>query len=474
MQRLVFLLLLLFLTASQSFAACHVVTPSGNGSRNGNDWSNAYAKLPSPVTRGDTYYLADGSYGNYTVNTPGSTATTIKKATASDHCTDTGWNAATMGASQAVFTGLNFSSGNSNNFTFDGNGTSTKIGCGTAPTPGGPGTSSSDCGFKLDNTISPTDAPILLSSYNGSPATGIALRYWEVAGSGTTPTSQGQEQRLIYAPQTSGSNFTYDHVYSHDAACVHIQQYGGGRTVKNSYFWKNYSQSAQPANGCHGQYAYNDGVNGVFEFNNIFRDIEGTAVMSFDSGGGTNVQWYNNLFFYSSPPLRQGVADGMVWCGNGAACNNFRFQQNTIVNFSGSYNVGLMVIPPATGSGNLAQNNIWYGNNEDISFPGWSEDHNSFLNNTGVTANPGSGPADVYVGSGSPNPFTNLQAGDFRLASQNANWGAGATLASPFNVDLAGNSRPGTDGVWNRGPYQFAGAQAQGPAAPTSLVARTQ
>src|SRR3990167_8224730 len=98
------LLLLALLSPVYSFAVCRVVSPAGAGSKNGTDWNNAYQGLPATLIRGDTYYLADGVYGPYNANTAasGTTLITIKKAIASDHCTDTGW-VSTLGDGQAAF-----------------------------------------------------------------------------------------------------------------------------------------------------------------------------------------------------------------------------------------------------------------------------------------------------------------------------------------------------------------------------------
>ena len=73
--------------AGASLAANHYVTSTGAGSKNGSDWANAYQGFPASLTRGDNYYIAAGTYGGYTFNTPNSDSSviTIKKATASDH-----------------------------------------------------------------------------------------------------------------------------------------------------------------------------------------------------------------------------------------------------------------------------------------------------------------------------------------------------------------------------------------------------
>jgi hypothetical protein len=46
------------------------------------------------------------------------------------------------------------------------------------------------------------------------------------------------------------------------------------------------------------------------------------------------------------------------------------------------------------------------------------------------------------------------------------------TLAAPFNVDAAGSPRPGSDGVWDRGVFEFTsgGAPPPVPGTPTNLT----
>ena len=70
---------------------------TGNGS--GSDWTNACKDFTgscavSSLVRGGTYYVAAGTYGSETWNTPvsGTSVITIKRATVADHGTDTGWS----------------------------------------------------------------------------------------------------------------------------------------------------------------------------------------------------------------------------------------------------------------------------------------------------------------------------------------------------------------------------------------------
>src|SRR3989304_6190299 len=98
-------LLIYFVLSTSAYAASHYIRAGASGANNGSDWTNAWTVLPSTLTRGDTYYIADGSYGGYVFDDAdsGSTWIYIKKATASVHGTETGWDSS-YGDGQAVFT----------------------------------------------------------------------------------------------------------------------------------------------------------------------------------------------------------------------------------------------------------------------------------------------------------------------------------------------------------------------------------
>jgi hypothetical protein len=112
-------LLFLLAFAGVSQAANHNVRPGAGGTGSGADWTNAYTSLPGTLVRGDTYFLADGTYGSYAFDDAivGTNLITIKKAVptgtvtpegvtlamAEAHGTDTGWSD-TFGDGEAVFT----------------------------------------------------------------------------------------------------------------------------------------------------------------------------------------------------------------------------------------------------------------------------------------------------------------------------------------------------------------------------------
>lgn len=98
-------LCILLLCCLSSLAASHYIVPGESGT--GSAWNDALGSLPVNLTRGDTYWLADGNYGTheYLDNESGSTYIYITKATASNHGTETGWQAS-YGDGQANFTAI--------------------------------------------------------------------------------------------------------------------------------------------------------------------------------------------------------------------------------------------------------------------------------------------------------------------------------------------------------------------------------
>ncbi|MCP4898084.1 MAG: hypothetical protein GY906_14020 [bacterium] len=96
-----------------ALAADFHVHPGASGAGTGLDWENALTALPDSLNRGDTYYLADGTCPGYVFDDPevADVPITVMKATATDHGSDTGWQAE-LGNGTATFTGgLHFQSG---------------------------------------------------------------------------------------------------------------------------------------------------------------------------------------------------------------------------------------------------------------------------------------------------------------------------------------------------------------------------
>ena len=153
--------------AKSSLAANHYVRQGATGS--GSDWSNAYGSLPATLTRGDTYYIADGNYASYIFDdaVSGTTVITIKKAMSTgygtgDHGTETGWSSS-YGDGQAVFAeNITFYKGY---YVIDGNGTHTI-----------PSKNSSDYGFKIVNTQDANYGVITFGEWQET-ASNIIIKY---------------------------------------------------------------------------------------------------------------------------------------------------------------------------------------------------------------------------------------------------------------------------------------------------------
>jgi hypothetical protein len=90
------------------------------GQKNGTSWTDAYDQLPAALLRGATYFVASGSYPKYTFDdaTSGTKLITIRKATATNHGTSTGWKLS-HAQGQATFGPLIFST---NYYVMDGGG----------------------------------------------------------------------------------------------------------------------------------------------------------------------------------------------------------------------------------------------------------------------------------------------------------------------------------------------------------------
>src|SRR5581483_5070523 len=126
------------LLSPQAFAANHFVRAGATGTGSGADWTNACTGFTgscavASLVRGDTYYVATGTYSTSTFSTAtsGTLVITIKGATVADHGTDTGWSSAfsvdhlTDGGTQATFSGVPITFSTSH-WVFDGN-TSTTL-----------------------------------------------------------------------------------------------------------------------------------------------------------------------------------------------------------------------------------------------------------------------------------------------------------------------------------------------------------
>jgi hypothetical protein len=451
----------MIICAASAVGACHVIIPGGSGTRSGSDWNNALAGIPTTLIRGDIYYLADGTYPSYTFNQSGTATVEIRKAQSYDHCSDTGWNSATMGSSQAVFATNRQLAIYSPGLIINGNGQQTTPGCGGAVgndpslSPANP----PDCGIKIDNSKCSSTSQGACSdpvSDGGLLTGGFTLKYVELRGMGNATS----ENYFIRADDSTGT--VIQHCYGHYMGAVGIVA-GGTSNLEESYnYWFRF-QVVAGSNPGHGQVIeVGGGSNNGLVHHNVYRDGSGTAIYTFlTNGTSTGWKFYDNVYWNTAgfKPLFP-LANGILACINsGVICNSFTFINNTIVGMPSGTLSGIL---SENGGSYTVQNNLWYGNGGTPGFLDagtFTVDHNSVLNSgTGCSSTNSN-----VCNNASANPFTNWQAGDFTLASSAANWNNRVALATPYDKDMLG-----TTYTTDRGAYQSNSGSSK-VAAPSSL-----
>jgi hypothetical protein len=491
------ILVSILIFSGQAFAACHAVGTTSSGDGSGSSWANRMNNLPTNLVRGDTYYLSDGQYGDYTFGTPnsGTTTITIKKAQSydygrsSDGCSNDisgGWNASTMGSSQAVFShaaGTVGSNGGQGYITLDGNGRTTTAGCGVSPAVNA---SASDCGIKImaSGTSASTYGVLWINSTydNGvTRATGWTVRYVELQGAGDAGNNISNSNEHTLYCRNGCNNMLVEHIYSHDSACDFIDiPYGNGVTFNLNHF----KQNASSAN-CHGQFFLGDGnqMNNYTFSNNLIQDAQGTAYWSILNGGqASNWKIFNNVIFQLPSSVRPGISSGtFVVINSGSSATGINLIDNTWIGDHTDY-AGHFYSSCDSGSCGGAfneQGSLYYGIIDDqdgssgqspvgrSGFNNATESYNTIINSGSVSGYSGTG--DIKATS-QANPFVNWPSYNFNLTGSSTNVNSSLSLASPYNVDMAGNARP-SGGVWNRGAFQYTSGSAPPPApgAPTNL-----
>ena len=426
-------------------AAVHYVRAGASG--NGSDWSNAMGNLPATLVRGDTYYIASGSYGSRTFNDAlaGATYIYIKKATAADHGTATGWNSAYAGT--ATFSNLKFSKGY---YDIDG-----KVG-------GGPGSWTSGHGFKITSAASGTGKLITVDN-----VTGIRIRHAEIyfnnlVGASTT-TASGD---LIYAV-AGGNDILVQYCWLHDSA----------RTIFYPIKWSNITfeynrmerNGVNWSSGNHSEIFSSRQVSNVTVRYNHILDWKSTGGLMF--GGvvssaaksiSQNLYIYGNVFEWTKT-WGDTANNGAIgsWSHAWMGIQTARIYNNTFVNITDSNpSDAASIFPIGNLTDVIVQNNLFYNANPRA-IKG-SHNYNWFNSDS-------HGETGAQVSTS--NPFMNYSGKDYRLAAPTQNVNA---LASPFNMDMFGAAR-GKDGIWDRGAYEFGGtttAVKPVPAVPTSLTVK--
>jgi len=453
----------------------------------------------SAWTAGDVYYLADGNYNLTSMVTIGCTGTatsssyiTIKKATASDHGTDTGWSTS-MGDGQAIFNGwANMENQYALFLIVD------------------PYTVIDGQVGENDGSVTPHGIKLVMSpSYVADRANRgirieggldyITLKHIELQGAGCNLPGTDVRHDAIYHSTTTASNpgvgHYYGYLYSHDwNRCCGLLN-----GVTNMMFEHNFvarvgsGDAGVHSNGIASSYCYGN-LQNTYRYN-TFKDIAGTnAVACKDNyltgdptwicSGETrtvprpnyNIYFYGNLFYTTSSTVTSPIGSSQSYrphYSDGTLTNtgcddsyDWFYYNNTHVdlNYGEETSVHNMTVGNyQTGKTSYAYNNLFV-NSSNIS---WSvqdapdayiiHNYNSYGNsrdsstqNTGTGNNESGGQYNVATSI-----FSNYSGRDYRLYYATD---PGAQLADPYNYDPLGNIRGG-DGAWDRGMYEYTGTQ---------------
>jgi hypothetical protein len=447
---------LLFGASQPAQAANHFVRAGANG--NGSDWTNACPGFSGScaagsLVRGDTYYVASGSYAAPTLSTStsGSALITIKGATVADHGSDTGWSTAYSvstadGGSPAVWTGTIRIT--TSYWVFDGN---------THPsmwdqTP-------TDYGFSFGTNLSQgftLGSDGASTSNNGPAITQITLSH--MYGKSTT---SDVEREFIEGATSGGahSNVTISYSLLDGWQGLFMTKGQSGTAYSNWVVLGNALLNGYSSSNNHGEWIDPNErplSNCTIAFN-LFKGYSGSAgqtgTIVANNSDNNNALIYGNVF----DTLR--VGNGVITGTSAGNLNNAVVYNNTFLNMTSDS--GNAIGGSGQGSGNVAANNLFYNTNASFG-DSFTHDWDAFFSTSNT---PSEGNGQVATGS----PFVNASAANYHLVLETK---SGTTLPAPYNVDVDGNTRPGPDGVWSRGVYQYGGTNtSSAPKPPTSLSA---
>lgn len=454
MKKIYALVFLILLTLPQAAsAATHYVMSGAAGANNGTDWTNAWSQLPSSLVRGDTYYIADGSYPGYTFDDPqsGSSWIRIKKATASDHGANTGWQSS-YGDGVAVFSPIKVLTGY---YDIDGQ------------AGGGPGNWTSGHGFKIQYTGSGNTVRLITigdSSHAG--VSHLVFSHMElVYSSNLNPPVSATGQDSVYAVYGGGDwKFRYNYMHHPSRVVFYTHDFTGKSPVRNIVveYCRLERNGANPSSSQHSEiWSARQTHDVIFRYNQVldFRSTGGIIM-----GWADNWEFYGNVFWWKNS--QGGTANnGAIgtWSSDSTYyASNIKIYNNTFVDLDGGGAGKLFPIYKSI-SNITVYNNMWY-NSPTANFGGGvTHGYNWFK-----SSNDGISDSNKQVGSG--NPFVNYGSGDFRLTTPTA---SGKSLSSPYNADMYGNAR-GADGTWDRGANEYGGTAVvtKTPSSPYNVQVR--
>ncbi|MGY8733026.1 MAG: hypothetical protein ACKVK0_12865 [Pirellulales bacterium] len=409
--------------------ANYYVLDGGSGS--GTTWTDAADTLPATLTRGDTYYIGDGSYPTYTFDdaVSGTTVITIKKAIEGDHGTETGWSSA-YGDGVAEWAHWRLET---SYYTFNGQ------------SGGGPGGWETGHGFKVVDTSGYRVRAI-------DNVTNIIIQRTEITETNNTPDSGVSFGALVY-PGTDCTNWTFQYCYLHYVygPCLQTAFVGS-----DNWLVEYCKLGDNTGDTSHSEVIVWQGTDDWTLRYNYFFDWRSTGCINCVVGtsGGTgdnnvneNIHIYGNIF-------DQGVGQASAIiaavddAGNTQFFRGARVYNNSFINLDSSASLVFFQASVTGVEDNLFSNNLFWGQTDGIDMRGtWNTtSYNKYP--AGITVFNLAGTGDGTI---SADPWVSIASENFHLSGNTA---AGVTLASPFDTDMDGVARA-TSGTWSIGAFEF-------------------
>ena len=424
--------LALFFTQSV-FATDRCIRAAGSNAAAGTCgvWDTAACKsvADSTLVRGDTVYIATGSYSEIVLSlTATGTPITIKPATIASHGSCTGWNDSFAG--QPTIAGVHFMS---NDWTIDGG-------------------SRNESNWADDSSYGFRFTQRLFSSYydpsNGQPCVdNITIKYSSIGGpriGNTYAANPDGIYTLGLDSVTSCDNWVIQRNLISNTDLAILAQGATNWTIEYNQLQNSWAKESIRGNDVSSGHTirYNVSLDACQEKpgdTSSFCTAEIGIWSGSLSGSYDNISVYGNVFLTTTSEEHTSgcvaIGGGTGWAG--VAASNVSIYNNTcagIVSNVADLKINGDVAGAGGGSGNLCKNNLWYSDpgTPTCIVSGGSESNNAV---TGT------------------NIFVNYASGNLRLASNTA---TGATLSSPYNVDMDGTTR-GVPAAWSLGAFQFTG-----------------
>lgn len=439
--------LLIVLWAVPAWAANHYIRAAASGTATGASWANAWTTFAQVTwTRGDTYYVAGGTYtGSISITRAisGSLWITIKKANAADNAGDVGWDASYATTEALILGTLDFTS------------------------------------------------YVAVDGVTGSGESGHGIRVYST-GSGHVVQPDGLGPFHIYHVNIQGPGY----VGSSNIAAVYWNGTAGkGLHIKASWMhnvpwngvcfgdligtsWTDYgmlfednvvSETGGTTTDDHAQgmqIGYNSTTTYLIIRNNLIRNTQGSANIAYLGGAASHTysRIYNNVFYITDTGTYNVLSPGAIWTHDQAFVDYFYIYNNSFYNISASGAYGRILLEHTnTPTVAEARNNLWVSSYLPAGgcCAGTTvSSHNGFYDNTG-TGDPGD--------TESAMPMVAPAAGNFQLTAASNAKSSGVDLSSVFTADLRGYAR---SVPWSVGAYEYGASSGVYPSAPTNVRVR--